>query len=94
VVLFVNGPTALDVPVKVESLTRVVANVAEVESWTRYDVAPAEASQLSVWASGWFVAPFAGAESVGAEGGTTTVVKLNVVEYALVPPALVALTRQ
>ena len=43
---------------------------------------------------GWFVAPLAGDASVGAAGGGGTVVKLDAVEYALVPPAFVALTCQ
>jgi hypothetical protein len=40
------------------------------------------------------VAPFEGDDSVGADGAATMVVKLRAVEYALVPPAFVALTRQ
>jgi hypothetical protein len=40
------------------------------------------------------VAPFDGDDSVGAVGGATIVVKLQLDEYALVPPAFVALTRQ
>ena len=40
------------------------------------------------------VAPFDGDDSVGADGAATMVVKLQAVEYALVPLAFVALTCQ
>ena len=41
------------------------------------------------------VAPFAGEARVGAAGGVaTTVLKLQAVGQALVPPAFVAFTRQ
>jgi hypothetical protein len=40
------------------------------------------------------VALFDGELSVGADGAATMVVKLQLDEYALVPPAFVALTRQ
>jgi hypothetical protein len=55
-----------------------------------------EAFQLSVGLVETPVAPFEGEESVGAEGGEggAAVAKLQAVEYALVPPAFVALTRQ
>ena len=53
-----------------------------------------EAFQLSVGVMETPVAPFDGDDSVGAGGAATMVVKLQLEEYALVPPALVALTRQ
>jgi hypothetical protein len=53
-----------------------------------------EAFQLSVGVMETPVAPFDGDDSVGADGAATMVVKLQAVEYALVPPAFVALTRQ
>jgi hypothetical protein len=84
----------LDVPVNVESSTTVVANVAEVESWTRYEVAPVEAFQVNVADTATPVAPLAGDERTGATGAPTIVVKLAAVEYELVPPAFFAFTRQ
>ena len=53
-----------------------------------------EAFQLSVGLMAMPVALFEGDASVGADGAATMVVKLRAVEYALDPPAFVALTRQ
>ena len=52
------------------------------------------AFQLSVGLIATAVALFAGVTSVGAVGAETMVVKLDVEEYELVPPALAAFTRQ
>jgi hypothetical protein len=57
-------------------------------------VAPTDAFQLSVGLTETKTAPFCGVERVGAAGGLKVVVKDNVLEKALDPPAFVALTRQ
>jgi hypothetical protein len=76
--------------------TTVVEKLELVETCTPYEVAPLAAFQLSVGFVETLVAPFDGEVSVGADGGLTValVVKLQTVEYALVPPVFVALTRQ
>lgn len=73
-----------------------VANVELVETWIRYDVAPPEAPHESVGLADTFVAPLTGEANTGAGGGAgpVAVVKLRVADQALVPPALVAFTRQ
>ena len=83
-----------DVPVTVASSRTVVLNEDDVESCTRYMLEPDEAFQLKVGLVAIPVALFEGDESVGADGGATTVVKEYELEYEPVPPALVALTRQ
>ena len=65
-----------------------------VDTSSRYDAAPLTAFQLKVGLVAIPVALFEGDESVGADGGATTVVKEYELEYEPVPPALVALTRQ
>jgi hypothetical protein len=82
------------VTVSVPSSTTVVANDDDVDTWQRYDVAPNEVFQPRVSAVPWPVAPFAGVESTGADGAEGAVAKLHVADQALVPPALVAFTRQ
>jgi hypothetical protein len=57
-------------------------------------VAVADAPQVSVRLEACPVALLAGAVNTGAAGPAMPVVKLNVLEYALVPAAFVALTRQ
>lgn len=53
-----------------------------------------EAFQLSVGVIDTPIVPLEGDESIGEEGAAPLVVKLQVVEYALVPPVFAALTRQ
>ena len=66
-----------------------------VETCNRYEVAPLEGFQLKVGLVETPVAMSAGEASSGAAGAApTTVVKLQTPEYALVPPAFVAFTRQ
>jgi hypothetical protein len=75
----------------------VVANPVSADTWTRYDEAPAEAFHVSVGFVATPVAPLAGLANTGAAGmggGAAAVVKLHGDEYALVPPPLLALTRQ
>jgi hypothetical protein len=66
-------------------------NVEFVETCTRYDVAPLTAFHNSVELVGVSVAPFGGDTSVGV---ARTVVKLHTLDQSLVPPELVAFTRQ
>jgi hypothetical protein len=53
-----------------------------------------EAFQLSVGVIDPPIVPLKGDESVGEEGAAPLVVKLQALEYALVPLLFVALTRQ
>jgi hypothetical protein len=82
-----------DVPVIVESLNTVTANVLLVETCTRYVFAPTDAFQLNVGFVDWLVARFSGAINTGANGAAL-VVKLHTVEYALVPAEFFVFTRQ
>jgi len=93
-VLLDNGPAWSEVPVTVESSTSDVAKFVEVDNCTRYLVAPWDAFQFNVRVTGWSPALFAGEERVGMGGATTIVVKLQVGEYWLVPPAFEAHTLQ
>ena len=83
------------VVIELESNT-VVVKLELVDTCNRYDVAPLAVFQFNVGLVEMPVAPFCGDDSVGAGGGLTTVivVKLHTDEYALVPAAFVALTRQ
>ena len=73
----------------------VVANVDDVDAWTRYDDAPAEAFQVRVGVLETLLDPSSGETCVGAAGGLPApVLKLNTVDHELVPPAFVAFTRQ
>ena len=93
-VLLVKPLTAQEVVVMPVWFTTVEEKLELVETWTPYEVAPVEAFQLSVGLMAIPVALFEGDASVGADGAATMVVKLRAVEYALDPPAFVALTRQ
>ena len=86
--------TCFDVVLNVESSTKRELNVELVDTCNRYDVAPVEAFQLNVRVTGCAVAPLLGDESVGVAGGVGRVVKLQALEYALVPLLFLALTRQ
>ena len=83
-----------DVPVTPLWSITVVENAALVDTWTRYDAAPAEAFQRNVGVVETSVAPLDGETSAGDEGIETIVVKFRTPDQSLVPPALVALTRQ
>jgi hypothetical protein len=75
----------------------VVVKPAFAETCTRYDAAPVEAFHVSVGFVATPVVPFGGEANTGAggiEGAEPAVVKLRIVEYALVPPLYAALTRQ
>jgi hypothetical protein len=75
-------------------LTTVVEKFELVETCNPYDVAPVEAFQLMAGVIDTPVAPLAGEDGVGG-AGTPTVVKLRTgSDQALVPPALLAFTRQ
>ena len=63
-----------DVPVTVASSRTVVLNEDDVESCTRYVLAPDEAFQLNVVLVEIPVAPLDGDESVGGDGDATIVV--------------------
>jgi hypothetical protein len=68
-----------------------------VESCIRYEAAPVEAFQLRVGVVATPVAPFTGEARTGAAGATgavAVVVKLDVPDHPLVPPAFVAFTCQ
>ena len=65
-----------------------------VETCSWYDVAPRELFQLNAGFVEIPVALFAGETSVGAGGGTGSVVKFHIVDHPLVPLAFVAFTRQ
>jgi hypothetical protein len=69
-------------------------NSESVANWQRYVAAPAEAFQDSVNVVAWFVEPLAGDARMGADGAGGIVVKLHVLEYALVPPLFFAVTCQ
>ena len=72
-----------------------VANPGSVETCTVYEVAPLEAFHVRVGVLDTLVAPLIGELSVGAAGGLpAAVVKLHVLDQALVPPAFVAFTLQ
>ena len=58
-----------------------------------YDVALLEVFQFRVGVVDCATAPFAGVESIGAGGGLP-VVKLHVLDHALVPLLFFAFTRQ
>ena len=73
----------------------VVANVEDVDTWTRYDDAPADAFHVNVGVLETLVEASNGETCVGAGGGLPApVVKLNTDENALVPPAFAAFARQ
>jgi hypothetical protein len=75
--------------------TTVVVKLELVDTCSWYEVAPVEAFQLSVGVIETPVALFDGERRVGAGGlPPELVVKLQMLEYALVPLAFVALTRQ
>ena len=93
-VVLANGPICRDVPVMMESSTTTVPNSESTDNCTLYDVAPVDASHCSVNVVGCPVAPDTGETSLGAGGEAAIVVKFHVVEYALVPPAFLARTRQ
>jgi len=93
-VLFDNGPTCREVVVSAASSTIEVAKLCDADTCILYVVAPVAAFQLNVGSIGTFVEPFAGDESVDADGAATIVVNEKTEEYAVVPPAFVALTRQ
>ena len=80
--------------VKPASSTSKGVNVELVDTCTWYDVAPEDVFQPSVSEVGWPVELLGGDASMGGGGPATIVVKLQAEEYALVPPAFDALTRQ
>ena len=82
-----------EVVVRLDVSSTVVANVAPADTCSRYDVAPEEAFHVSVGLSPKPVDPSFGLASTGG-AGTAPVVKLETLEYPLVPMAFVALTRQ
>ena len=68
-----------------------VARPGSVATWSGYDVAPGAAFQTRVGVFETPVDPLTGEESVGAAGGLPApVVKLNVADQPLVPPAFAA----
>jgi hypothetical protein len=76
-----------------------VANAGLIETWRWYDVAPVTGLQLNVGLFDTPISPLPGDRSAGAAGtvgpaGAPAVLKLHSLEYGLVPPVLVALTRQ
>jgi len=93
-VLFDNGPTSREVVDSAASSTIEVAKLCDDDTCNLYVVAPVAVFQLNVGLIGTFVEPFAGEESVGVDGAATIVVNEKAEEYAVVPPAFVALTRQ
>jgi hypothetical protein len=94
VLLFDRPLSWTDVVVSVASSNTRFVKAELVDTCTWYEVAPVDADQLSASDVGWFRAPFAGAESIGAGGAAAIVVKLHALEYALDPPLLLALTCQ
>jgi len=72
----------------------VVEKLELVDIWTLYDVAPLDGFQVKIGSVETPVARSMGEESVGACGAATIVVKLQAVEYGLVPLELIAFTRQ
>jgi len=82
------------VPVTPLWLNTMFENSESVATCTPYEVAPVEALQLRVGLMEIPVALFSGEAKAGADGMATTVVKLQTVDQPLVPPALVAFTRQ
>ena len=76
--------------------TSVVAKVEEVETWSRYDVAPLAALHSSETDVLIPVAAFAGANWTGTDGaeGAAAVVNILDAENPLEPATFVALTRQ
>ena len=83
-----------EVPVRPLRLTIVGVKLAFVETAHVYDTAPADAVQIIVGLNATSAAPFAGAFSVGGDGGATRVVNDDVADQALVPAEFVAFTRQ
>ena len=92
--LFPSPLTAYDVVASPVWFTMVVEKDELVDTCRPYDVAPLDAFQLSVGLAETPVAPFEGDRRVGGDGGGGTVVKDQVVDQALVPPAFVAFTCQ
>ena len=92
--MFANGPISRELLVNVESSTNVVANVCDVDTWTRYLVAPVIAPHAKIVFTGTLVEASAGNVRDGESGAATIVAKLRTAENALVPPAFDALTRQ
>ena len=72
----------------------VVLKSLTVDTCTAYDAAPTAVFHDNVRLVGAFIESFAGAASPGIAGAVTTVVKLQVADQALIPPAFVALTSQ
>ena len=75
-------------------LDSVDAKVDDVDTRTVYDAAPVTAPQPMVSEVGWLVAPLVGDASVGGTGAEMIVVKLHMLDQALVPPTLLAFTSQ
>jgi len=66
-----------------------------LDTWSRYVIAPMEAFHTKTGPAETPIAMFGGESNIGAAGaGPATVVKFQTVEYALVPAAFVAFTRQ
>src|SRR5262245_36459842 len=93
---YVNGPACLNVSMSVLSSSMTDANVESEVSCTRYVAAVGATAQRRTGFNGWLAAKFAGAASVGVDGGveSSSVVKFLFVEYAPFPPLFFALTRQ
>jgi hypothetical protein len=92
--LFASGPADSDVPVCVESSSRVGAKTGLAETCSRYVDAPAEASHERVTTVGWFTALSAGAERIGAGRVSAAVVNFHVFDQRDTAVALFELTRQ
>ena len=86
--------TIYDVDVILLWSIMVVVNPESVETCKRYDAAPDDTFQLRSRLVATPVAPFMGLVNTGGNGGATIVVKFQLDEYELVPPAFAALTCQ
>ena len=82
-----------DVPVALSSFVSTEKS-GTAETWTKYFSAPEEELQVRSGLIETFEAVSIGDVNEGASGIDASVVNEYAVEYALVPPAFVALTRQ
>jgi hypothetical protein len=93
--MFLARPFRLyEVPVMPLESIKSVEKLELVETCSRYDIALEDTFQFNVELVEIPDAPVTGEANIGIAGVAIIVVKLNVLEYTLVPLPLEALTRQ
>jgi hypothetical protein len=76
-------PNCFAVPLSVESSATVVPNEADVDTCSRYRIAPVTAFHVTTGDVGMFVELFSGDASVGAAGGSAIVVNAHTADQSL-----------